>query len=215
MRRSGLVATWALLAGACAPTAQERVRDFNDDGVVLFQRGDYAHAREIFQAALALKPGDPSLMYNVGQCHERLGQVAAAENAYNECLVRSPQHTDCRFALASLLVRQGRRPDAVRMTEDWLAHEPKRSGAYALDGWLWHQYGDLPQAQSRLQQALALDPNDHIALTELGRVYEELHRPDRAAALYERSLDLRPNQSEIRDRLTSLQRQGAGRPHPD
>ena len=101
------------------------------------------------------------------------------------------------------------------MVEDWLAHEPNRSGPYALDGWMWRQSGDLLRAQSRLQQALAMDPGDRLALSELAQVYETMNRPDRALVLYERSLDLRPDQPEVKAHLTSLRASGAGRPRPD
>ena len=62
MRWAGVVAGTALLVGACAPTAQERMREYHDDAVLLFQRGSYAEAREMFQAALALQPGKSDLL---------------------------------------------------------------------------------------------------------------------------------------------------------
>lgn len=215
MRRLVVVAMLALFVGACAPANQERVRDYNEIGVEAFNRGEYRPARDCFQAALNLQPGDPNLVYNVAQCNERIGQVAKAEQLYNECLQRRPNHVECRYALAGLLVRQNRRDDAVRLTENWLAREPRLAGPYAVDGWLWRQYGDLPRAQARLQQALAINPADNFALTELAHVYEEMSRPERAVALYEKALDVKSDQPEVRMRLTALQKQGTGRPRPD
>src|SRR5262249_40406658 len=126
-----------------------------------------------------------------------------------------PNHAECRHALASLLMRVGRRDDAVRMVQDWLAREPKRAAAYAEDGWLWFQVGDLPRAQTRLQQALELDPHEPRALIELARVYEAMRRPDRAADLYERVLARDPKHVEVVKRLNMLRAQGAGPPLPD
>lgn len=215
MRRMALVAAWALAAGACAPESQERIRDYTQDGLSLYKKGDYVHSRETFQAALTLQPGDANLVYNMGQCSDRMGQYALAETQYQQCLQIAPNHQECRLALASLLVRENRRPEAVRMTEEWLTGQPRLAGAYAVDGWLWRQTGDWPRAQSRLQQALALDPDNYLALTELAQVYEALKRPDRAYNLYEKALDARPEQTEIRARLTALKKEGVGRPRPD
>ncbi len=215
MRRIGWLLGLILAITGCATTSQERVRDYADDGIHLFQRGDYRSARDSFQAALALKPDDPTLLYNIGECYDRAGDTVNAERVYAECLLHAANHADCRHALASLLVRVGRRPDAERMVQDWLAREPKLAAAYAEDGWLWHQAGDLPRAQVRLQQALELDPRDPRALVEMARVYEALHRPDRALALYERVLASNPNQVEIVKRVNLLRSQGAGPPHPD
>jgi len=204
-----------MLAAGCAPTGQERARDYNEDGVYLFQRGDYRSARESFQAAQALTPEDRGLLYNVGQCYDRLGDSANAERCYRDCLQRAANHADCRHALAALLLRGGRGGEAKAMVEEWLAREPKLAAAYAEHGWLLFQAGDLPGAQTRLQQALELDPQDPRALVEMARVYEALQRPDRAVVLYERILQREPRQVEIQRRLNQLQAQGVSRPRPD
>jgi tetratricopeptide (TPR) repeat protein len=215
MLRAGSVAGLALAVAACAPAQPDLLREYNDDGVRLFERGAYADARESFETALTLRPGDPNLLYDVGQCYDRLGKAAPAEQRYTQCLAREPGHAECRHALAELLLRQGRRSEAVGMVEDWLRRQPELAAAYAEDGWLWHQFGDLPRAQARLQQALDRDPRDNRALLELAAVYEDLHRPDRAAVLYERALEYRPHQPEVEHRLAGLRAGGAGRPHPD
>jgi tetratricopeptide (TPR) repeat protein len=204
-----------LLATGCAQTMPERLLEYNRDGLAMFDKGQYDHARELFEASLALKPNDPNMLFNLGQCYERLGQPDRAEASYNQCLQVAPDHAACRHALAKLLVARGRGDEAVRSTEAWLTARPNVASAYAVDGWLWHQFGDLPRAQSRLQQALEHDSRDVYALNELALVYEDMHRPDRAAALYERSLDYRPNQPDVRDRLKALRAAGAGAPRPD
>ena len=205
----------AIGAAGCASEKQEKVRFYNEDGIYLFQRGEYQPARESFLAAIALTPEDPALYYSVGECYDRMGDVANAERHYMECLGRDPGHADSRHALTVLLVREGRRDEAERMVQQWLAREPKRAAAYAEDGWLWYQSGDLPRAQARLQQALELDRHDMRTLIELARVYEAMNRPDRAVALYERVVERNPRQVEVVKRLKALKSQGTGQPHPD
>src|SRR5262249_3920127 len=155
-------------------------------GLFLYQHGSYERAAQTFEAALALQPGDAGLMYNAAQSYDRAGNAAKAEALYNACLASDANQAACRHGLASLMLRQGRRDEAGGLAETWLASAPKQSGPYALDGSLWHQGGDLPRAQARLQQALEIDPRDTWALLELGLVYEALRRPERALVLYER-----------------------------
>jgi tetratricopeptide (TPR) repeat protein len=193
----------------------EKVRNYNADGIRLFRQGDYAHAKETFEAALALAPDDLSLRHNIAGCLERTGQSGKAEQMYLDCVRRDPNHADSRYALCVLLVRQGRRDDAVQMVHEWLARQPRNADAYAVDGWLWHQSGDLPRAQGRLQQALQIDPKNARAMTELGLVYESLHMPARALVLYERSLDTTPDQPELIDRVNRLRARGVSYPKPD
>lgn len=215
MARVGQILFLCVCVGGCVPDSQGRVRDFNEDGVYLFHQGEYSSARESFQSALELKPADPVILYNLAQCYDRVDDGANAERYYNACLQQSPNHAECRHALASLLVRESRRDDAARMIQAWLVSQPKLAAAYAEDGWLLHETGDLPRAQARLNQALELDPHDTRALTELARVYEAMQRPDRAVALYERILLRHPEQIEIEKRLKLLRSQGVGQPHPD
>jgi tetratricopeptide (TPR) repeat protein len=204
----------ACLAG-CAIPADERLRDYNEDGVQLFQKGEFAAARDSFQAALTLKPEDPGLLYNLGECYDHLGDATRAERYYRECLAQVPNQVACRHALVVLLVRTNRRPEAVQLVQDWLAKEPKLAAAYAEDAWLYHQAGDLPRAQGRLQQALELDPHEQHALTELALIYEGMNRPDRALVLYERVLERDPKQVDIAGRVNFLLAKGARPPHPE
>ncbi|MBM4070841.1 MAG: tetratricopeptide repeat protein [Planctomycetes bacterium] len=213
-RQPALVAALLLCAG-CVAVEQERIREYNEDGIYLFRRGDYVAARESFKAALALEPEDPGLMYNIGECHDRLGKAEKAEKFYKECLLRVPNHPDCRHALTVLLVRQGRRPEAQGLVNDWMAREPGMAAPYAEDGWLLHEAGDLPRARTRLQQALDIDPHDVRTLTELARVYEDMNRPDRALVLYEQALERDPRRTELTERVNFLLAKGAGRPRPD
>jgi Tfp pilus assembly protein PilF len=214
MRTALWLAVLALPAAGCETADQQKIRTFSDDGVYLFQQGEYAGAREHFQAALQLQPENADLLYNVGECYERQGNLAKAEETYNLCLRKASDHARCRHALAVLLVRTGRRKDATYMVEDWLARAPKKPDPYAEDGWLWHQAGDLPQAQARLQQALDLDPHNVRALTELALVYEDLGLPERAAVLYERALQQDPRQPDVVRRLNALYAKGTKPPKP-
>jgi tetratricopeptide (TPR) repeat protein len=220
MLRLAGVAGLALFVAACTAPGRvrdewERVRGYNEDGVLLYQRGDYAHARECFQAALALRPGDADMVYNLGRCHDMLGQTPQAEQTYAQCLQLAPNHAECRHSLTVLLVCQNRKDEAARMVEDWLQHEPRRAAAYAEQAYLSREGGDLVAAQRRLQQALALDPHDPCALNELAQVYEAQNRPDRALELYERALDANPRRSDLAQRVSFLKSQGTSRPLPD
>jgi Tfp pilus assembly protein PilF len=205
----------ASLASGCVTLEQERFRDYNEDGVLMFEHGRYRDARESFQAALKYKPDDPGLLYNIGQCYDREGQYIRAEKAYQDCLKLAANHEPCRNALAAVWVRTGRKADASSMIEGWLTREPGLAGPYALDGWYWRQAGDTTKAQARLQQALEIDPQNVLALTEMGQIYESMQRPDRALALYERARAKAPREAELTNRVNALLTKGAGRPQPE
>jgi tetratricopeptide (TPR) repeat protein len=215
MRALCWMAWITLLMAGCVSMDHERFRAYNDDGIQMYQFGRYADARDSFQAALRLKPDDPGLVYNIGQCYDRMGNAERAETVYRECLRLSPDHAACRHALASLMMRQNRRDEVSHYVENWLTQSPDLAAAYALDGWYLRQVGDLPRAQSRLHQALEMDPHNVLALTEMGQVYEAMHRPDRALVLYQRARERDATQPEISNRINALLTSGAALPRPE
>lgn len=217
-KKTCITAAFGLLTAmplGCVAVQEERVKDFNDDGLQLFARGDYKNARESFEMALTLSPQDPALLYNAGQCLDRLGDWRRAEQYYITCLQINANNGDARHGLASLLYRTGRAPEAQRMIDEWMKAEPDRADALVLDGWRLRQEKALPSAQTRLQQALALEPNNNRALIELGIVYERLNMPDRALVLYERALARNAQQPDIAQRVEQLRGRGVQRPLPD
>lgn len=210
-----------LLAGTvlgCAPLVDERVRRINEinaDGVELFAKKDYRAALDSFDYVLTLNPNDAGLLYNIGQCYDRLGERAKAEQYYVSCLQHAPDHGDARLALVSLQYSTGRQAEAKQAIADWLTKSPKNADAYVLDGWRLRQEKALPQAQGRLQQALTLEPHNRRALCELGILYEQMGMPERAYVLYERVLAREPNQADVAERLSQLKAKNVQRPLPD
>ena len=208
------LAVWAFWAAGCVSPTQDKVQLFNDDGVTMFGRGDFASARESFAIALELSPHDPDLMYNLGQCYDRLGDFASAERYYAQCLQARAGHAEARYSLGMLYYKMGRHAEYQHLVEEWLRERPKDPEPYVLDGWRLRQEAAYPQAQGRLQQALGLDANNNHALIEMGVLYETLSMPERSLALYERALSQHPNQPEIQQRVLILRSQKIGAPLP-
>ncbi len=215
MRIFGLIVSLALSVSACTPSVHRQVRDYNRDGILLFTHQRYEPARQTFARALKLKPGDPDLLFNLGQCYDRQGEIKQAEKTYLACLNESPRHTAARHALIHLLVRDNRPKEARQRVQKWIQSQPRDADAYALDGWLYFKDGDLPLAQGRLQQALQLNPRNDQALVSLGQVYEAMQRKNRALILYQRALRINSDQPEVFKKVRRLRKQGARPPRPD
>src|SRR5262249_24995867 len=76
----------AIMIAGCDTTAQDRIKEFNREGTYLYGQGDFQAARENFEEALELKPGDPDLLYNIAKCFDRQGEWPKAETFYQQCL---------------------------------------------------------------------------------------------------------------------------------
>jgi tetratricopeptide (TPR) repeat protein len=202
-------------AGACAPTEQERVGHHTQDGIQMFVQGSFADARDCFGAALKLRPDDPDLFYNLGRCHDRMGQPDVAERHYKECLQRAPDHLEARHAWVVLMRGTGRKDEAEAMVRDWRSKRSHQAAPHVEEGWLLAQAGNLPAARACYQKALDRDPLHARALAELGAIYEKQGRPDRALVLYQRSLEAQPDQPAVSRLVSTLRARGVQPPHPD
>jgi hypothetical protein len=86
-------------------TAQERVgvegaaARWFQEGVAAYGRGDYLQAREFFERALAVRPQDPNLLYNLGNAHYELGERGRAVASWARALRVRPRDADARFNL--------------------------------------------------------------------------------------------------------------------
>ena len=204
-----------LLLGGCTVTHEERWRLYNEDGVLLFAKGNYRDALDSFNAALTQRPHDPILLYNSAQCYDRLGDTKKAEQFYASCLQIDSKHADAHLALLTLIHTNGRQTEANEKIREWLAQDPKSADPYVADAWRLRSEKDYPAAQGRLQQALSIEPQNRRALTELAVLYEIMGANERSLVLYQRILDRDPQQSEIAAKVQMLKAKGVKPPLPD
>ena len=103
----------------------------NAQGVQLFQQARFQEALRQFQEATYEDPYNADAYYNMAACYHRLGQLEhrradldEAEEFYNQCLDRDPNHRECYRGLAVLLADEGRIDAAFRLIHNWADHQP-------------------------------------------------------------------------------------------
>jgi len=183
----------------------------NAQGVRLYQQGYYQQAIARFQQATTSDPKDPDGYYNLASTYHRLGKLngrredlAQAENLYNQCLDRDPNHRDCYRGLAVLLAEEQRTDEATRLLQGWATRNPGQAAPKVELARLSEELGDKQTAKNYLVDALAIDPYDPRALAALGRIHEEAGNTAQALSDYERSLWHDRFQPEVAARVASL-----------
>jgi tetratricopeptide (TPR) repeat protein len=211
------------LAVALAPLAagcnQMNSTALNAEGVRLYQNGNYQQAADQFNRAIAANPKSGTSYYNLAAAMHKNGKLAGrqqdlaqAEQLYNQCLEYEPNHAECYRGLAVLLGETGRQDAAFRLLEGWAARSPQLADPRIELARLLEESNNVPQASSRLVEALAIDPNNARALTALGRLREVSGDRAQALANYQRSLSINRFQPEIAARVAALQAAGIGTP---
>lgn len=150
------------------------------------------------EAAIAAAPVPELFHEAVGFHRGASGDLLAAIAVMEQGVSLLPDHSRLRCRLASLLLRQGRRPDAIAQLDQAMALDPKLPDAYGLLGALRAEEGalSLDAAETLLREAVALAPDDIVQTARLVRLLLDI-----AAGMPARAEAVR---TEIRERLDHL-----------
>ncbi len=125
------------------------------EGNAHFEANRLDDALASFQAALALAPGRPSVLANLGATQLRLGQWAAAADAFAQAAQADPSHVDAWLALAHCRLRLERPAQALQALDQALAIDPTLAEAWSQRGSLLRDTGQYAEAARCFEQALA------------------------------------------------------------
>jgi len=158
-------------------------------GNALFEAGQLDDAAARYQAALALVPGRPSILANLGVTQCRLGQWAAAVATLTQATKADPTHRDAWVALGLSHEALSNWAPAAQALQEGI-----RLGASTAQLWLSlalcllrleRQPADALRA---LDHALALEPTLAEAWSQRGSVLREAGRHAEAARCFEQAL---------------------------
>jgi predicted TPR repeat methyltransferase len=168
----------------------EQARQAFVAGIEHFERHDFEAAAALFEQALQLAPGRPSVLMNLGVCCVHLGRFERADVCLRQALAADATQTDAWMAWGVTQMALG----------DWAQalHSHEQARALGADGpefclrWgecLAHQ-ARLPQALQAFEQALAHDPELAEAWSQLAHVQRDMGQTAQAIAGYQRAMQL-------------------------
>ena len=133
----------------------EQARDFFLRGLAQYQSGDYPQAEANLAASLALLPGRPSTLTNLGATRLKLGQPARALEVLEEALAREPGNVEALGHCAAALGELGRLEPALACLERLLAIDPGVGHAWSVRGSVLRALGRREEAAASYREALA------------------------------------------------------------
>jgi len=191
------------------------------DGQFYLERGDCSLAQFYFQEALRLDDDNADALVGRGRALACQGSYPAAIEAFQEALSVQPNHLDALIHLANTYQYQyqadpsaysGRLADAldtIQRAEQVAASDARVQNTKGL---VLYQLGDLQQARTTLEQAVALsntsqtldNPAKSVVQVNLGRVYRDLGELELAQQAFRRAVILDPTSAVAHNNLGDI-----------
>jgi predicted TPR repeat methyltransferase len=132
------------------------------DGVVHFEASRLADAERSFEAALALAPGRPSVLANLGAARVRLGKYEEALSVLQQATAAEPANADAWGHLGTAYAGTGRMEDALTAFDRALQINPDLTEGWSRLGGVMRELGQLDEAAGCFERAIALGADDAL-----------------------------------------------------
>lgn len=169
-----------------------------DQGLTLSRAGRHLEAIERFEAALAVQPDDPKILFALGSTAQALGMPAPAELFYRRVLAAEPGRIEALVNLANLLRTTGQFDAAIALLEPALARSPHSPELAMTLGSAFREKGDGANAVRYYRAALAISPNYPPALVNLADLRCDAGDRAEARTLYDRAIKTDPANAQAR-----------------
>ncbi len=165
--------------------------------------GDFTGAHALLRQALALAPGDVTIMGSIGAVLRKEGRPDEALAVLDRVVAMEPRHVAAWLERGYVLDDLREERAAAESYRRALALDPRLAPALGklADGAA--RRGEAEQAQELAQRALAIDPAEPLAIAALATLANEARDGARAEALL-RPLLTRPLKPEDRTRALTL-----------
>ena len=163
--------------------------------------------RPWYSSRVLPEPGDPVYNQIAGTQLFNLGRYAEARTELEQAFARKPDSPDTAFNLAQVCLAQSDFPRALQVLQPFL---DRSQGVpyeiYVLAGEAYRRAGDLPRAIEVLDKAVSHFGVNATLLNAIGESYLGLGKTSEALAAFERSLQLSPDQPEVRKKTDELKK---------
>ena len=163
-------------------------------GVQLFEQGQYEEALAVFRRMEMKIPTDYQVTMNMGLCFEHLNDLENAEKYFRKSAKAMPTNPDVFSTLGSLYVRTGQVEAALKAYSDAISLVPKARAdqLYFNRGNAHQAHGDHYSAAQDFATATSIRPDNYQAWNNMGSAYMSLSENDRAIHALRKTLTFIP-----------------------
>ena len=194
-----------------AERALHRAQSLDPSPVPASLRGDVAMAHEdwkqaatLYREALAAHPTDSVLERKLGQALAGANERASAESAFRGAIAKARTDEEREGGLGDLALlyqKEGRESEGREVLLQAVASLPRSARLWGMLGAAWGRAGDLDRAIAAYQRSVVLGPTPLACKTLAALLLGERKDKAGAVALWKQSLDLDPDQPDVREFL--------------
>ncbi len=163
--------------------------------------------RPWFSSRVLPEAGDPVYSEVIGAQLFNLGRFAESRIFLERALAKKPGSPETAVSLGRVYLALDDPEAVLRIVTPFLDRpEPARYELYLLAGDARGRIGDLAGAVEVLDRAVSHYGVNALLLNAIGNAYAAMGKRDEALAAYERSLQLSPEQPEIRKKAEELRK---------
>jgi DNA-directed RNA polymerase subunit alpha len=167
-------------------------------GRALADHGDYDEALKAFERAEKAGYTASQVQLLRAGIQRQKGDLSAARSLLNKLENLSSHSAEYHFQLASCLLAEGERSQAIRHLERAVELDPTHTGALFQLGHANDLAGNDDEAIACYERCLNHPPVHIGALMNLGVLYEDSEKYDRAVECYRRILQANPTDEQAR-----------------
>ncbi len=172
---------------------------YNNLGVVYKLTQQFDKAEEAFHHALKINYFYVEPRLNLADIASTRGDVTQAIDLYQKNLVVAPYEGKSTWYLINLLLnKKDDKINAARIAHDFIGHSNDAMILTGIGSAL-AQAGLIPGAIEAYEKALRSNPGSKTTYVESGKLMGNLHQYDAALKLWEKALQLDPNDPQIRE----------------
>ncbi len=151
----------------------DRVEAWTLLGTVLVEARRYVDAVPVLERSLQLDAADLVARRRLAECHHLLGDLPAAEAAYQAWAQRDERNEDALYGLGQVLYLRGDAAGAVKTLRKAERRRGGRADIRSELGLALQSLGKLEESEAKQRDALERDPTYAIAWFRLGNVIAE------------------------------------------
>ena len=177
-----------------------RVRYYS--GVVKEKLGDSGGAMKEFTQVDTTADVYVEARLGLAFLQEESGDIVVAEKTIRTALKQHPNSAELHAGLASLLTKQKRGEEAIRLLQEAISKAPKDETLWFSLGEVYEKTGKTEDLYRSMKTVLEINPDNANALNYLGYTYAEKGiRLEEAEQLIVRALQAKPKDGYITDSL--------------